>query len=85
MEGNGPIQGTPKELRRDCGRAACCQRWMPPVRRIMGIDPNKVVYLNAPDRAHYNDESTITQTGETPRAVRTDFKLNKDFAEIRLA
>ena len=84
MEGNGPIQGTP----RNCG-VIVAGRVLPAVdatcSRIMGIDPNKVVYLNAPDRPHYNDESDITQAGETPRAVRTDFKLIKDFAELRLA
>jgi len=53
--------------------------------RIMGIDPNKVVYLNAPDCPHYNDEASITQTGESPRSVRTDFQLIKDFADLRLA
>jgi hypothetical protein len=53
--------------------------------RIMGIDPNKVIYLNAPDCAHYNDEATITQTAELPAKVRSDFKLIKDFTELRLA
>jgi uncharacterized protein (DUF362 family) len=84
MEGNGPIQGTPK----NCG-VIVAGRVLPAVdatcSRIMGIDPNKVVYLNAPDRPHYNDELAITQAGETPRAVRTDFKLIKDFAELRLS
>src|ERR1019366_3875251 len=83
MEGNGPIQGTP----RNCG-VIVAGRVLPAVdatcSRIMGIDPNKVVYLNAPDRPHYNDESDITQAGETPRAVRTDFKLIKEFADLRL-
>jgi uncharacterized protein (DUF362 family) len=84
MEGNGPIQGTPKH----CG-VIVAGRVLEAVdatcSRIMGIDPNKVVYLNAPDCAHYNDESAITQTAESPRAVRTDFKLLKEFADLRLA
>ena len=84
MEGNGPIQGTPK----NCG-VIVAGRVLSAVdatcSRIMGIDPNKVVYLNAPDRPHYNDEADMTQAGETPRAVRTDFKLIKDFADLRLA
>jgi uncharacterized protein (DUF362 family) len=84
MEGNGPIQGTPK----NCG-VIVAGRVLPAVdatcARIMGIDPNKVVYLNAPDRPHYNDEATITQAGESPRSVRTNFQLIKDFADMRLA
>lgn len=84
MEGNGPIQGTPK----NCG-VIVAGRVLPAVdatsMRIMGIDPNKIMYLNPPDCVHYNDEQTITATGESPRAVRTDFKLNKEFAGVRLA
>jgi uncharacterized protein (DUF362 family) len=84
MEGNGPIQGTPKNSGvivagrvLDAVDATCA--------RIMGIDPNQVVYLNAPDCPHYNDEETITQTGEQPRAVRTNFQLIKEYAGLRLA
>ena len=84
MEGNGPIQGTPK----DCG-VIVAGRVLPAVdatcSRIMGIDPNRLVYLNAPGRPHYNDEASITQAGEAPRVVRSDFKLIKDFAGLRLA
>jgi uncharacterized protein (DUF362 family) len=84
MEGNGPIQGTPK----NCG-VIVAGRVLEAVdatcSRIMGVDPNKVVYLNAPDCPHYNDESGITQAGESPRSVRTDFKLIKEFSELRLA
>jgi len=84
MEGNGPIQGTPK----NCG-VIVAGRSLEAVdatcSRIMGIDPNKVMYLNAPDTLHFNEESTITQTGETPRTVRTNFKMNKEFADLRLA
>jgi uncharacterized protein (DUF362 family) len=84
MEGNGPIQGTPK----NCGVIVAgrdLQAVDATCSRIMGIDPNKVVYLNAPDCVHYNDEATITQTGESPRSVRTDFKLIKEFEALRLA
>jgi len=84
MEGNGPIQGTPKP----CG-VIVAGRVLEAVdatcSRIMGIDPNKVVYLNAPDGPHYNDESLITQTAELPKTVRTNFKLIKEFEELRLA
>ncbi len=84
MEGNGPIQGTAKK----CGvivAGSNLQAVDATCSRIMGIDPNQVVYLNAPDCPHYNDESTITQTGERPRSVRTDFKLIKEFGNLRLA
>jgi uncharacterized protein (DUF362 family) len=84
MEGNGPIQGTP----RNCG-VIVAGRVLEAVdatcSRVMGIDPNKVVYLNAPGRVHYNDEASILQAGETPRSVRTNFQLIKEFAELRLA
>jgi uncharacterized protein (DUF362 family) len=84
MEGNGPIQGTPK----NCG-VIVAGRVLPAVDatcvRVMGIDPNKVVYLNAPDAPHYNDEAAVTQTGEAPKSVRTNFDLIKDFADLRLA
>ncbi|HEY3836605.1 MAG TPA: DUF362 domain-containing protein [Bryobacteraceae bacterium] len=84
MEGNGPIQGTPKKSGvivagrvLDAVDATCA--------RVMGIDPNQVAYLNAPDCPHYNDEGTITQTGERPATVRTNFQLIKEFSGIRLA
>ena len=84
MEGNGPIQGTPKQ----CG-VIVAGRVLPAVdatcARIMGIEPNKVVYLNPPDRPHYNDESLITIAGESPHTVRTDFRLIKEWSELRLA
>jgi uncharacterized protein (DUF362 family) len=84
MEGNGPIQGTPKQ----CG-VIVAGRALPAVdatcARIMGIDPNKVGYLNAPGRPHYNDEASVTIAGESPRNLRTDFQLVKDFADLRLA
>jgi uncharacterized protein (DUF362 family) len=84
MEGNGPIQGTPK----NCG-VIVAGRVLEAVdatcARIMGIDPNKVIYLNAPGCPHYNGESAIEQTGESPRLVRTDFHLIKEFADLRLA
>jgi len=51
----------------------------------MGIDPNKVVYLNAPDTPHYNDEGMITHAGEAPSNVRSNFALIKEFADLRLS
>ena len=85
MEGNGPIQGTPKP----CGvlvmgsdlpavDATCC--------RIMGIDPEKVEYLKmAADSLGVIDQARIEQRGEAIKSVRTDFKLIKQFSELRLS
>jgi uncharacterized protein (DUF362 family) len=85
MEGNGPIQGTPKP----CGvlvmgsdlpavDATCC--------RIMGIDPARVEYLQlAVDQLGVIDEASIEQRGEAIRGVRTDFRLINEFKQLRLA
>jgi uncharacterized protein (DUF362 family) len=85
MEGNGPIQGTPKlagvlVMGSDLPAvdATCC--------RIMGIDPSKIEYLNmAADRLGVVEESRIEQRGEAVRAVRTDFRLIDQFKQARLA
>ncbi len=82
MEGNGPIQGTPKQagvLVAGADLAAvdatCC--------RIMGIDPARIGYLQiaAGDRIADRD---IQQVREQPAAVRTDFRLLPAFAPMRL-
>jgi uncharacterized protein (DUF362 family) len=85
MEGNGPIQGTPKPVGvlvmggdLPAVDATCC--------RIMGIDPAKIEYLQmATDRWGALDESRIEQRGEAVRAVRTDFRLIQQFKQARLA
>lgn len=82
MEGNGPIQGTPKDVGvlvagPDLAAvdATCC--------RIMGIDPTHVAYLQmvAAERISLDD---IRQLAEPIRAVRTDFQLLPDFQSLRL-
>jgi uncharacterized protein (DUF362 family) len=83
MEGNGPIQGTPKPvgalvMGRDLVAvdSTCC--------RIMGIDPEKVSYLRmAADRGHVHLDR-IEQRGETLASVRTNFRLIDDFKDLRL-
>ncbi len=83
MEGNGPIQGTPKHagvlaMGRDLAAvdATCC--------RIMGIDPAKVEYLRlASSLCHVLPEG-IEQRGESPAAVRTDFALIREYRGLRL-
>jgi uncharacterized protein (DUF362 family) len=85
MEGNGPIQGTPKNagvlvMGPDLPAvdATCC--------RIMGIDPAKIEYLQmATGQLGVTEESRIEQRGEAIQAVRTNFQLMKEYAELRLA
>lgn len=84
MEGNGPIQGTPKQagvlvMGSDLPAvdATCC--------RIMGIDPAKVEYLQmAADKLGIVDEARIDQRGERVASVRTNFQLIKEFHDLRL-
>jgi len=84
MEGNGPIQGTPKPagvlvMGSDLVAvdATCC--------RIMGIDPEKVDYLRlAADLGHVHPDR-IEQRGETIASVRTNFALIDEYKELRLA
>lgn len=85
MEGNGPIQGTPKPVGvmvmgsdLPAVDATCC--------RIMGIDPTRVEYLRrASDALGITEESRIEQRGEAIRSVRTNFNLIKPFRAYRLA
>jgi uncharacterized protein (DUF362 family) len=86
MEGNGPIQGTPKQVGvlvmgsdLPAVDATCC--------RIMGIDPSKVEYLSmASDRAlGVIEEAHVEQRGETIKSVKTPFTLIERFKELRLA
>jgi uncharacterized protein (DUF362 family) len=84
MEGNGPIQGTPKP----CGvlvmggdpvavDATCC--------RVMGIAPERVDYLQmAADLGHIA-ENRIEQRGENAAAVRTPFAMLPKFDKLRLS
>jgi uncharacterized protein (DUF362 family) len=85
MEGNGPIQGTPKNagvlvMGSDLAAvdATCC--------RIMGIDPSRVEYLQrAADRLGVIDEARIEQRGENLAGLRTNFQLIKEYSQLRLA
>jgi len=84
MEGNGPIQGTPKPagvlvMGHDLVAvdATCC--------RIMGIDPEKVDYLRlAADLGHVHADR-IEQRGEAIASVRTNFALIDEYKSLRLA
>jgi uncharacterized protein (DUF362 family) len=75
MEGDGPIMGTPKNAgvmimgRNPTAVDATSSR-------IMGVDPYKVLHLNAAsNRLGPINESDITQRGEKISSVRTDFVL----------
>ena len=85
MEGNGPIQGSPKNVgvlvmgsNLPAVDATCC--------RIMGIDPAKIEYLQmAADVLGVTDEARIEQIGESIQSVRTNFQLIDNFKSVRLA
>ena len=84
MEGNGPIQGTPKPtgvlvMGRDLVAvdATCC--------RIMGIDPEKVDYLRMAAELGHVHGGRIEQRGETIEQVRSNFTLIDEYKYLRLA
>jgi len=85
MEGNGPVQGTPKVVGVLAAGsdpvaldATCC--------RIMRIDPAKIDYLKLATNGVESRylEQNIVQTGEAISAVATAFELPPDFPHIRL-
>jgi uncharacterized protein (DUF362 family) len=84
MEGNGPIQGTPKHagvlvMGSDLAAvdATCC--------RIMGIDPEKIDYLRMGASLGHIHAERIEQRGESVAAVRTNFALLPEFQHLRPA
>jgi len=81
MEGNGPIQGTPKQAGVLVAGsdvvavdATCC--------RIMGIDPKKIDYLALTRGLENLGESSFAQIGERVSTVRTDFRLINQWRQI---
>jgi uncharacterized protein (DUF362 family) len=84
MEGNGPIQGKPREARVVVAGAnlaavdaTCC--------RLMGIDPLRVRSLDMAQHLGPIGEEWIEQRGEKPEALRQDFELMPDWAGLRAA
>ena len=74
MEGNGPIQGTPKPVGvlvtgSDLAAvdATCC--------RIMKINPSSIRYLRLAAGPDHLDEENIRQIGEHIKSVQTPFEL----------
>ncbi len=83
MEGNGPIQGTPKHAgvlvagSPVAVDATCC--------RIMKIDPLQIGYLRlAAERETHLTEGRIQQIGEAIGDVATPFELISEFQHLRL-
>jgi len=82
MEGNGPIQGTPKRAGvvvagRDLAAvdASCCQ--------IMSIDPHRIEYLKLAVGDVDGLVRSIHQIGEPVESVRTRFELLPEWAGIQ--
>jgi len=82
MEGNGPIQGTPK-------RTGVLILGNDPVAvdatgcRVMGLKPEKVVYLARAGTLLGNLEATkIQQVGEKVEDVRTSFSVLNEFQQL---
>ena len=83
MEGNGPIQGTPKRANvlvfgNDpvAVDATCC--------RIMGLLPEKVKYLaGAGTLLGHLHANKIEQLGESIASARTPFSVVKEFNKLR--
>ena len=85
MEGNGPIQGTPKHVgvlvsgRGLASVDATCAR-------VMRIDPLKIRYLTlAAENGGRIEEAEIRQLGESIASVATPFQLIKAFQGLRLS
>jgi uncharacterized protein (DUF362 family) len=83
MEGNGPIQGSPKAagvlvMGSDVVAvdATCC--------RVMSIDPEKVPYLRQAVEIGNLDSHSIEQRGEAPESIRQRFSLLPQFESLRL-
>lgn len=83
MEGNGPILGTSKTAgvivagaHPPSVDATCCQ--------IMGINPEKINYLELVRSDRHPYSQVIKQTGEAVEAVRTNFQLLPQFQHLRL-
>lgn len=82
MEGNGPIQGTPKQagvvvMGRDLVAvdSTCC--------RIMGIDPGKLAYIQQAAALGHTLEPMIEQRGESLAPVKTPFAVIDEFHKVR--
>jgi uncharacterized protein (DUF362 family) len=83
MEGNGPIQGTPRAAgvvvagaSRVAVDATCC--------RIMGLDPAKIAFLQLAAGASRVREDLIPQIGERIDSVSSPFAVLPERENLRL-
>lgn len=83
MEGNGPIQGSPKHAGvlvagsdMIAVDSTCC--------RVMAIDPGRIGYLALAQTSGQTTETFVRQIGEPIRNVRTAFVLIPEFQSLRL-
>jgi uncharacterized protein (DUF362 family) len=83
MEGNGPIQGTPKHVGvivagadLPAVDATCC--------RIMGLDPQKIADLQLAANSGQCEERKVEQIGETIRSVASPFAVLPSLQSLRL-
>ena len=83
MEGNGPIQGTPKQVGAIVAGAdavavdaTCC--------RIMRIDPTLIPYLQMTEDSGQTRAANVHQIGEPVSAVATEFHLIPMYEPLRL-
>ena len=81
MEGNGPIQGTPRHVGvlvagsdLPAVDSTCC--------RIMGIEPGRVGYIRETSERGQWVEANVRQVGENIAAVRTRFSVIPEFRNI---
>jgi len=84
MEGNGPIQGTPRPVGVIVAGASpvavdatCC--------RIMGLDPARAGYLLLAAGEENLGEDLISQTGERIGSVATRFRLLPELEHLHLS
>jgi uncharacterized protein (DUF362 family) len=84
MEGNGPIQGTPRSAGVVVAGASpvavdatCC--------RIMGLDPARIGYLQLTAGVQNLGEELIPQRGERIESVATSFAVLPELAGLRFS
>lgn len=83
MEGNGPIQGTPKRAGvlvagadLPAVDAVCC--------RIMRLDPRRIPYLRLEAEPGWLEPDGVQVRGERVESVATPFEVIPQFASLRL-
>jgi uncharacterized protein (DUF362 family) len=84
MEGDGPIMGRPRQLG-FIGMGTDVVAVDATCARIIGLDPQKIAYLDAASRFLGNiDDRRIQQLGEAPSRYATSFDVVEHFKHLRL-